>query len=213
METIKSNDESFTESQSLEVIREMLKVSQKKLKNDGILLIVWGWILFINYAAMFLAWKVVMTYQLSNLLKYSTAGLVVAGVIFTIYYIYRQRKKVQTYIGVSLRYVWGSVLFCMVLINLILFNVLHKSYFELQHPNRAYFELQHPIFMVIFSFAVVVTGSILRNKLIILGGIVFGLLAYLSSFLALPEQLLLEAIAWLIALIIPGHLLYAKRNK
>jgi hypothetical protein len=203
METIKSNDESFTESQSLEVIREMLKVSQKKLKNDGILLIVWGWVLFINYAAMFLAWKVVMTYQLSNFLKYSTSGLVVAGVIFTIYYIYRQRKKVQTYIGVSLRYVWGSVLFCMVLINLILFNVLHK----------AYFELQHPIVMVIFAFAVVVTGSLLRNKLIILGGIIFGLLAYISSFLALPEQLLLEAIAWLIALIIPGHLLYAKRNK
>lgn len=203
METIKSNSESFTESQSLEVIREMLKVSQKKLKNDGILLIVWGWILFINYAAMFLAWKVVMTYQMTNLLKYSTSGLVVAGVIYTVYYIYRQRKKVQTYIGISLRYVWGSVLFCIVLINLILFNVLHK----------AIFELQHPIFMVIFAFATIVTGSILRNKLIILGGIVFGLLAYVSSFLALPEQMLLEAIAWLIALVIPGHLLYAKRNK
>ncbi len=203
METANSNSESFTESQSLEVIKEMLKVSQKKLKNDGVLLIVWGWILFINYASMFLAWKVVLTYQLSNFLKYATSGLGLAGVIFTIYYIYRQRKKVQTYIGISLRYVWASVLFCMVLINLILFNVLHK----------AYFELQHPIYMVIFAFAVVVTGSILRNKLIILGGVIFGLLAYFSSFLALPEQLLLEAIAWLIALIIPGHLLFAKRNK
>ena len=57
METTNSNSESFTENQSLEVIREMLKVSQKKLKNDGILLIVWGWILFINYAAMFLVWR------------------------------------------------------------------------------------------------------------------------------------------------------------
>lgn len=202
MEKNESN-EVFTESQSLEVIKEMLKLSQKKLKNDGILLIVWGWIMFINYAAMFLVWKVVLTSQLTNILKYTTSGLAVAGLIFTINYIYRQRKKVQTYIGISLRYVWASVLFCMVLVNLILFNVLHK----------AYFELQHPIFMVIFAFAVVVTGSLLRNKLIILGGIVFGLLAYISSFLALPEQLLLEAIAWLIALIIPGHLLYAKRNK
>lgn len=203
METTKSNSESFTESQSLEVIREMLKVSQKKLKNDGILLIVWGWVLFINYAAMFLPWKVVLTVQLTNLLKYATSGLALAGVIYTVYYIYKQRKKVQTYIGIALWYVWGSVLFCMVLINLILFNGLHK----------AIFELQHPIFMVIFAFATIVTGSILRNKLIILGGIVFGLLAYFSSFLALPEQLLLEAIAWLIALVIPGHLLYAKRNK
>lgn len=203
METTNSNSESFTESQSLDVIREMLKVSQKKLKNDGILLIVWGWILFINYATMFLVWKVVMTYQLTKLLKYATSSLVLVGIIFTIYYIYKQRKKVQTYIGISLRYVWGSVLICMVLINLIL----------LPHFPEAYFELQHPIFMVIFAFATVITGSLLRNRLIILGGIVFGLLAYFSSFLALPEQMLLEAIAWLIALIIPGHLLYAKRNK
>jgi hypothetical protein len=203
METTNSNSESFTESQSLDVIREMLKVSQKKLKNDGILLIVWGWILFINYATMFLVWKVVMTYQLTILLKYATSSLVLVGIIFTIYYIYKQRKKVQTYIGISLRYVWGSVLICMILLNLIQYNVLHKIYFELQHP----------IFMVIFAFATVITGSLLRNRLIILGGIVFGLLAYLSSFLVLQEQLLLEAIAWLIALIIPGHVLYAKRNK
>ena len=86
-------------------------------------------------------------------------------------------RRFNTYIGISLRYVWGSVLFCMVLINLILFNLLHK----------AIFELQHPIFMVIFAFATIVTGSILRNKLIILGGIVFGLLAYFSFFFSVTR--------------------------
>ena len=108
-----------------------------------------------------------------------------------------------TYIGVSLRYVWVSLFLSMVLVNLIQFNVLHKINFELQHP----------IFMVFIAFAIVVTGGILRFKLIIAGGIVFGLMAYVCSYFPLQEQLLIEAIAWIIALIIPGHILYSKRNK
>ena len=67
--------------------------------------------------------------------------------------------------------------------------------------------------MVFIAFAIVVTGGILRYKLIIAGGIVFGLLAYVCSYLPLQEQLLVEAIAWIIAFIIPGHVLYSKRKR
>ena len=66
--------------------------------------------------------------------------------------------------------------------------------------------------MVLIAFATVVTGGILRYRLIIIGGIVFGLLAYISSHLPLQQQLLAEAIGWLIAFIIPGHVLYSKRK-
>ncbi len=48
--------------------------------------------------------------------------------------------------------------------------------------------LQHPIFMVFMAFAVVVTGGILRYKLIILGGDVFGILAYICSYLSIRES-------------------------
>ncbi len=202
METKQSNSDSFNENQSIHVIREMIQVSQRKLRNDGILFILWGWIMFVNYLTMFLLRKIVLTFLLNKILNYLVSGITLAGLIFTVYYIYRQRKKVQTYIGISLRYVWVSVFVCMVLINLIQFNVL----------NKIYFELQHPIFMVIIAFAIVVTGGILRYKMIIIGGIVYGLLAYISSFVELPAQLLIDAIAWMIALIVPGHLLYAKRN-
>jgi branched-subunit amino acid ABC-type transport system permease component len=88
------------------------------------------------------------------------------------------------------------------LINLIQFNILDKIIFELQHP----------VFMVFIAFATVITGGILRYRMMIVGGIVFGLLAYGCSYLPIIDQLLVEAIAWLIAFIIPGHLLYAKRK-
>jgi branched-subunit amino acid ABC-type transport system permease component len=90
----------------------------------------------------------------------------------------------------------------MVLINLIQVNVLHKIVFELQHP----------LFMVITAFAIAVTGGILRYKMIIAGGAIFGSIALLSSYLPLDEQLLVESIAWLLAFIIPGHILFRQRK-
>jgi hypothetical protein len=202
MNTNESTKSHFDEQKSIQVIREMLKVSQKRLKNDGILFIVWGWIMFYVYLAGFIESKSVMTFMLKKTLAYSGYMLGIAGILFTLVYIIRQHKKVQTYIGISLRYVWTSMVLCLVLINLIQFNVLHKIIFELQHP----------IFMVVIAFAIVITGGILRHKLIITGGIVFAALAYCCSYIPLEEQLMVEAIAWLAAFIIPGHILYSTRK-
>jgi len=204
MKTIIKNEEYLDETQSLNVIREMIQVSRNKLKNDGILFIVWGWIFFINYLVLnYLPGKILLSHKTMDLVHGLRVILPVSGLIFTLYYILKQRKKAQTYIGVSLRYVWISLFASMVLVNLIQMNVLHSINFELQHP----------IIMVLIAFAVTVTGGILRYKLIIAGGIIFGLLALAASYFELQTQLLFEAIAWLIAFVIPGHLLYAKRNK
>lgn len=202
METQQQNSDPFDEDQSLQVIKEMIRVSQKKLKNDGILFILWGWISFISYLLEYLVQNVPHTYQITLFKRYVTTLLPVAGIIYSAIYIYRKSRKATTYISIALRYVWISMFAGMVLINLIQFNVLHKVTFELQLP----------IFMVLVAFATVVTGGILRYKMIIAGGVIFGLLAYTASRFPLNTQLLIEAIAWLIAFIIPGHILYAKRK-
>lgn len=194
--------DTFDEAQSIQVIREMIQVSQKKLKNDGILFILWGWIQFYGGIEGFIVREMVLTYQLQQIIDKSGTIFSFIALAYTIFYLWKQHKKVQTYIGVSLRYVWISMFACFVLINLIQANVVHKINFELQHP----------VFMVIIAYAIVITGGILRYKLVIIGGIVFGLIALISSYLSLPYQLLLEAIAWLVAFIIPGHYLYAKRK-
>jgi hypothetical protein len=48
--------------------------------------------------------------------------------------------------------------------------------------------------------------------LILIGGVAFGLMALLSSYFTLPNQQLIGAIAWIIAFVIPGHILYAKHK-
>ena len=90
----------------------------------------------------------------------------------------------------------------MSLINLIQGNILHSINFELQHP----------IFMVVIAFAITITGVMLRYRLMILMGILFGLLAYGASFFELKLQVLIEAIAWFLAFCLPGHILYARKN-
>lgn len=202
MEAHQDIETTFDEQQSLQVIKEMVQVSRKKLKNDGILFILWGWIGFISYLLEYLIQTVPHTYQFSIFKNYTTVILPIAGIIITVIYLIRKSRKASTYIGIALRYVWVGMFVGMVLINLIQANVLHGITFELQLP----------IFMVLIAFALVVTGGLLRYKMIIAGGVVFGLLAYLASFFSLNVQLLIESIAWLIAFIIPGHILYAKRN-
>lgn len=201
METSQSQD--FDEKRSMQLIHEMLQVSKRKFQSDGILMIVWGWIMTIHYLLSFVLGNSNLTNQLRHGIKYVITGLIFIGFAYTLFYILKQRKKVQTYIGVSLRYVWVAMFFSLVLVNVIQFRVL----------NEINFELQHPIFMVIIAFATVVTGGILRYKLIVFGGVAFALLALISSHLPLNNQLLLESIAWLIAFVIPGHILYSKRNR
>lgn len=203
MDTNKKTSDSLNETQSLLVIKEMIQVSKNKLKQDGILFIVWGWALFFVSLSGYIGRSFVLTFTLENILKIFEIVPPLLAVTFTIYYIIKQRKKVQTYIGISLRYVWISLFVCMVLVNLIQFNVLHSINFELQHP----------IFMVLMAFAVTVTGGILRYRLIIIGGVIFGILALTASYLKLHEQLLVESVAWIISFIVPGHILYANREK
>lgn len=193
----------FDEQKSMKTIQEMLQVSKRKFQSDGILFIVWGWIMAIHYMVLFVLGYLNLTTQMSHGIKYIVTGLVFFGFAFTVFYIFQQRKKVQTYIGISLRYVWAAMFFSLVLVNVIQFRVLQEINFELQHP----------IFMVIIASATVVTGGILRYQLIVYGGITFALLAFISSRLPLESQLLIESMAWLLAFVIPGHILYSRRKR
>ncbi len=202
---MKENDkvlESFDEGQSIQVIKEMIQVSQKSFKNDGILFLLWGWLMFISYVLNYIMYNIVITRQMERISDNLRFAITLIAIAYTLYYVFKKTKKVKTYIGISLRYVWISLIVCLALTSMIIHNVIQQINFELQHP----------IFMMFIAFATVITGGILRYKMVIVGGIVFGVLAYACSYFSLEIQMLFEATAWLVAFIIPGHLLYAKRK-
>lgn len=195
--------DSFDEGQSIQVIKEMIQVSQKSFKNDGILFLLWGWLMFFSYVFDYILQNVVITLQMQKISDNLRFAITLIAIAYTLYYVFKKTKKVKTYIGISLRYVWISLIVCLSLTSMIINNVIQEFNFDLLHP----------IFMMFIAFAIVITGGILRYKLVIIGGIVFGVLAYACSYFNLHTQMLFEAVAWLIAFIIPGHILYANRKK
>jgi len=203
MESQETVDANFDHRESLRVISEMIEVSRKKLRHDGILFIIWGWALFYSSFIRYLKEEILFSNFQYLVFRYVEAFLLLFVFGVTLWYLFRKRRRAATYIGISLRWVWFSTVFCMVLINLIQGNVVHKINFELQHP----------IFMVVIAFGVVVSGVMLRYGFMIGMGILFGILAYVSSFFELHEQMLVESIAWFLAFILPGHILFAKKSK
>lgn len=192
---------SYNEAESH--IKEMISASREHINSHGILFILWGWINFINFFAQYFAGIVAPSYQVIQIERSARIVLPLFGLLFTIVYAYIHRERVTSYISVTLRYVWISAFLCLILTNLIQFNVL----------RQVYFNLQHPIFMLFIAFAIVVSGGILRQWIIIIGGVIFASLAFISSLVPLEDQLLVESIGWLIAFIIPGHITYAKRKR
>lgn len=192
---------SYNEAESH--INEMISASREHINSHGILFILWGWINFINFFAQYLSGIIETNYQVIQIERSARIVLPLFGLLFTIVYAYLHREKETSYISISLRYVWISAFLCLVLTNMIQFNVL----------RQVYFNLQHPIFMLFIAFAIVVSGGILRQRIIIIGGVIFASLAFISSLVPLEYQLLVESIGWLIAFIIPGHITYSKRKR
>ena len=192
MESKQSNEE-----QPFEVFSGLSRHIQHFVFRPGALLILWGWVMFYSYLTNYIFNKFLLSSHIQSLL--GNLGIVLGAValIITIFYLLRQTRPVAKN-EIYLRYVWAAMFASLVLINLIQFNVLHQINFELQHP----------VFMVVIAFAIVVSGGILSYPFLLAGGIIFATLAYMASWLPLTNQLLMEAIGWLVAFILPGHIRY-----
>jgi len=142
MDTKQTKPESINEEISLKVNQEKLKASQIKLNNYGILIIVWGYAMSISCLCNYLNEVLFLPNRAHGILKFANPLLPIIALGFTIFYIIRQKNKVTTDIGLSLRYIWIAFFISLMLTNLIIFNVLHEVNFTLQHP----------IFMVITAF-------------------------------------------------------------
>lgn len=189
------------EEEPFEVFGKLSRLIHNFVFKPGALLILWGWVMFYSYLTNYIFNKFLLSSHIQSLL--GNLGIVLGAValIITIFYLLRQTKPVAKN-EIYLRYVWASLFVSLVLINLIQFNVLHQINFELQHP----------IFMVVIAFAIVVSGGILHYPFLLAGGIIFAILAYVASWLPLTDQLLMEAIGWLVAFILPGHIRYLRQK-
>jgi len=171
--------------------------------HESFLLVLWGWILFLDYFRFYICKKVMVSYEIRMMLVYISTTVVILGALYTLFYLSKRVEKHKTQPGASLIFTWISAFLFMGMIIVIQKNTM----------GQVVFELQHSLFMIVTGSAIVITGRLIKDKPVLWGGFLFVVLGFVASYLKLADQLLLECIAWAFAFIIPGHILFKSASK
>ena len=192
------NEENFDPKQSLLLIESMINRAKDKFAEDGSMYLLWGWVVFVCSLTQFV---------LMHFFKYPYHYIVwFASWIVVIYQVVYIRKKikqrrVRTYTGYILGYVWLTFLIVIFLLAFLIGRLTEGDYYS--HIS--------PILLTIYGIPIFLSGIILRFKPLVIGGIGCWILAIAAMLIGNYDyQFLLIPLAMIIAWIIPGYLLRAK---
>ena len=166
------------------------------MSDNSIYFLVWGWLTFFASTGQF-ALKNIFHYEK----HYLVWLVVIIGIIFTIYQGRKEEKtsRATTYIDDSIKHLWSGMAFSFFVLGMILTKLGWET---------AVF----PFFIMLYGLGTFVSGSIIRFKPLIIGGILAWALAIGSTFVSYDYQMLFGAAAILISYIIPAYMLRS-RNK
>jgi len=198
-----TNQSDFDERKSLQLIKSAIETSKRTLKEDGILLILWGFVLSTADLWGYYKSVVLTSWWMRELMKVYMILSFIAVIGITIYYIFFRKKKVRTFTSISVRYVWVGVILADNVIIMITKVILDKIDFALLQPIQ----------MVLIGFALFVSAGIYRYHLLSLSGIIMWIAAAIAVNYDLNVQFLVRSIAEVLCFIIPGVLMYSARNK
>ena len=188
--------EKFSPEESLALIHAMIGKTQQRMSDKSVYFLVWGWITFLAFCGQFFL-KHVLEYEK----HYLVWLVVIPGVIFTVWYSSRERKKshVSTYIGDSIRYLWTG----MGITFFVLSMIINKG---------SWGDNVYPFFIMLYGLGTFVSGSIIRFRPLEAGGIGAFVIAVVASYLSYDYQMLAGAASILVSYIIPAYLLRARYN-
>lgn len=199
-------DKQMTDNELNEPIQDIpyrnLKPSRRLIANYGTLFMLWGWAGLIKYILDYIREFAILSIIMRQSVTFLGYFVVILWLGGTLYFLYHHSQMKLTYFGLVLRFIWISMVLSMVLISMIQMNIL----------SQVNFELQHSVFMVLYAFSAVVSGGILKQRSLIIGGVLFAVCAFISSYFELRAQMALETVGWIVAFIIPGHVMFAQGN-
>ena len=188
--------EKFSPEQSLHLIQSMISKTKQVMSDNSIYFLVWGWLTFFACTGQFV---------LKNTFHYEKHYLVwlvvVIGIIFSIYQGRKDEKvnRAKTYIDDSIKYLWSGMATSFFVLGLIL-------------TKLGWGTPIFPFFIMLYGLGTFVTGSIIRFRPLIIGGIIAWFLAIGSTFVSYDYQMLFGAAAILVSYIIPAYMLRTKNK-
>ncbi|HET6995612.1 MAG TPA: hypothetical protein VFI06_11555 [Chitinophagaceae bacterium] len=189
-------EENFTPQESLSLIQSMIDKTKKDLSDDSIYYLVWGWITFIACTGQFVL-KHIYDYEKHYLVWW----LVVVGVIFSVWQGRKEEKtkKVKTYVGDSMKYLWIGMGIAYFVLSMIL-------------TKYGWDKIVFPFFIMLYGLGTFVSGNIIQFRPLIIGGVVAFALAISSAYVEYDYQILFAAGAILVSYIIPAYMLRHKNK-
>ena len=187
----------ITETESMQLISSMINKAKSRFGETGVLYLFWGWLVLICCLVQFTA-----LYFFNNQNAYYIWYATWLAPIYQVIYLRRFRKKrrVKTYTGEIIGFVWLVFVICIALIVFILIHL--KAYSGI-----------NPAVLIMYGIPTFLSGVILKFKPLRIGGICCWVLSVFSVFAEYEFQLLCISLAVILAWIIPGYLLRAKFKK
>ena len=185
------------EQKSMDIILETIENAKANFRDDGFFYLLWGWlvltasllqfslIVFVGTDFNWIGWPVLMT-----------LGGILSGVHISKL---SKSSQVKTHFDTVMVYLWCGFLIAMLILFIITFCGIIG------------FAVLNPMIIVLFSLGTFVSGGILKFTPLKLGAVFGWAIATIAFFIPDVYQLLLVALAILIAYLIPGYILKSKK--
>ncbi len=193
-----NKEKELSPQESLDLIKTMINKTKDSVGDDSFYFLLWGWLVFICCITEFIL-KIYFQYPNHFVVWWC---MPVAGVVSGIYGA-RQSKsqRVKSFVDEALNYLWIAIATSFIV--LVIINML----------NGQAWQTAFTYYILLYAIGTFVSGSLLRFKPLIIGGLINFVLAAVSAKMNYDNQLLIGAIAILISYIIPGHLLRTRHQK
>jgi hypothetical protein len=181
----------FTPQESLELIKNMIESTKGNVAGDSFYFLFWGWLVFACCLVQY-----IMKVNLQMEQHYWVWFLMPVGGIVSAIYGSKEAKKVKVkgFVEANINYLWISIAISFIV--LVFINSYNKGW-----------ETAFSYYILLYAIGTFVTGSIIRFRPLVIGGLINFVLAAVSIRFSFDNQLLFGAVAILSSYIIPGHLL------
>jgi hypothetical protein len=196
-------ERTITEQESLQIIESMIRTAKTQFSEDGHLYLLWGWVILVCSLAQF-----VLMHFVHYPWHFVVWGLTWVALAYQLVYIRRKRRRlrVRTYTDSILTAVWIAFLVVVMLVAAVLGNIFESR-------GQDFYGMINPVLLLLYGIPTFISGSILKFKPLVYGGIGCWALSVAAAFLPQDWQTLLLGVAMLIAWIFPGYRLRARYRK
>ncbi|HWB27477.1 MAG TPA: hypothetical protein VG738_18505 [Chitinophagaceae bacterium] len=194
---MEETNDNLSPQESIRLIESMINQVKNSFGEDGHLYILWGWLILLCSIVEFI---------LYNFLHYEKHYIVwsVSWVAFAyqLYYFASSRKKrrVRTYTGYIIGYVWLTYVVLLFLIGYLIGRI----------ANDTYFYHIFPILLALYGMPLFLSGIIIRFRPLVVGAVSCWVLSVITTFLPYQYQMLSLSAAMVVGWLIPGYLMRAK---